>query len=644
MSAREDHSKKFTSDDGGNINGTYFEENGSDSVDGKVDNNLNLSTSRSSNAGLSVSPKTRGRASTNQTEVRRSSLLTGKLNKSVHSVNSIYDSAPFSRLASRTFVKNESENSKGTNEDLNFRPLTDLSGFHAHGSEIKNTLSTEYPYFRYNQFLDYLGVSSRKDPISFGDIRYECLMKYINSYRHNNDIKKVELSKDLQYYENLLGSVMQSMRNFIRIILREEYSPEKDFKNNDELVHLNGVKYIHFLMTLPSQVSLDDEKLNIYQKTTLQYKEILQNIGHCLRNLAKERIDGAMATHNFGYFFVQVARKVANDYSLLELYRIHIYDKLGNNSLIGTRSLQKLFEKYISRKKENSFNTVKVLNYNTHFSMFLSWWMAVRVPFVRLIEMSAYNEEIDLVNNIDSYHSHEVNAKKVSFEELDIKLRNDFFEFINITDYKAYRILATEKLTQIQNFYTKFVLSNENRGQNLASYGCKPVNYEYSSESLQRIPSESISLITSRDLKLQLTPSSYYVILREFYRILERDGILEIPMVVTDNLESVKNNSIFHLNCCKYGEIDLSGFFDCIPNFFEVVVVELQRIFGRENVKYNISALNEFDNLGKYLSKAEAYSNMEIAGVTPVKEIYENHSSLENEVNLLVNIFAHKRI
>lgn len=641
MWARGDHSKKVTPNSSGKKERAFSEENSFEVVNGKTDTKLNLLTSGSPNkTGSPVSPKSRDRTSTNQTEFRRSSLLTGKLNKSITDVNSVYDPGPFSRLASKNLL-NEAENFRSTS-DLNFRPLTDLSGLHAHVTEMQDTLSTEYPYFRYNMFLDYLGVSSRKDPVSFGDIRYECLMKYIYSCRHDKDFKKVELCKDLQYYENLLRSLMRSIRNFIRVILRERSFPEKGFKNNDELVHLNGVKYIHFLMTLPSQVSMDDEKLSICQKTTLQYKETLQNIDHCLRSLAKEKTDGAMEMHNFGYFFVQVARKVANDYTLLELYRIHIYDKLGNNSLIGTRSLQKLFGKYNSRKKENISTTVKVLHYNTHFSMFLSWWMAVRVPFVRLIEMSAYNEEVELVTNFDSYRSHEMNAQKVSFEELDIKLRNNFFEFINIPDYEVYRSLAAERLTHIQSFMQNLSSSDKNSSENLASYGCKPVNYEYSSESLRRIPSESISLITSRDLKLQLTPSSYYVILREFYRILESDGILEIPMFVTDGLESVKNGSVFQLNCCKYGDIDLNEFFDCIPNFFQVVLDELQKIFGRENVKYNVTILNKFDNLGKYLANAEAFSNMEIAGIKPVKESYEKNSPFENEVNLLVNIFAHK--
>lgn len=500
-------------------------------------------------------------------------------------------------------------------ESINFKPIIDLSVLNSYDKLKENLYIPTFQVLKYHNFLNILSDHHRNDPVSFANVRHHSLVNFITSYRLNQHIKNgFDTRKhDLRFYESLLGYELLCCRTIFRELIRLETSKNDDtttIMNCEELVQLNLSNYARFVLGLPDELPVPFEQLDDFQKTHFRYKDLFKKIGHGLYLLNKEVAgDEVSAFKDSGEYVLQAMRKVSYEYILLEKYLIHILTKLGNNSLIESRNLKYLFDTYIDRMANETNESVKVLHYNTYYSSQYAWYLSITVPFVRVFEMNIHSENPKLVNNFDAYQKKVMETEKTAFTELDTEIHDTYFKHLGLTDYSKYRGLNPKKLVEL----AKRIDNSQNANKDSSSFTHKPKNFEYYTSPLYTVESETFSLIQSRDLPLELTPDNYATILREFHRILQEDGILEIPVIQLsrDSIAGEFNESDFP-KCEGFMNVDLTKKFKIIPDFVKTVLCELNAIFGNGNVKYTQATLNCIGEINNYVGKHVCFQLFEM--------------------------------
>jgi len=539
-----------------------------------------------------------------------------------------------SRILDNSDLQRNSSHSRGVSEDnrnrkkieaIDFKPIIDLSIVNSYKTMEEHMFFPTFQVLKYRNFLSILSDHHQNDPISFASVRNHSLVNFIASYKGGKQVaENVDLKqKDVRFYETLLGTELLRSRTIFRELIRRDSAKLKNKSkiiNCEELAQLNLSNYVRFVLNLPDEIPVPVEQLDTIQRTHYKYKELFKQIGHVLY-LKNKEVGGDENPDASNAYILQTIRKVSYEYILLEKYLLHIFTKLGDNSLIQSRNLSVLFEKFNNKMQSKDSESIKVLHYNAYFSSQYSWYLSITAPFLRVVEMNSYSENFELVNNFDNYYKNINSVEKVSFKNLDSDLYEVYFKNLGLNDYSKYRSLTPEKLVAIQRSIDKIAQKLNScktleSDDNISNCSHKPMNFEYYTESLATIESETFHLIQSRDLPLQLTPTNYSVVLTEFHRILQKDGVLEIPYIqltrnkITENFQQMhdfsKDEGFMNLNLLEH--------FNMIPDFLKTILTELSYIFGKGNVKYHVSLLNSIGELNCFLAKHICFQLFEMFG------------------------------
>lgn len=522
----------------------------------------------------------------------------------------------------RNIIEN---NNKKKIDAIDFKPIIDLSIVNSYETMKEHMYFPTFQVLKYRNFLNILRDHHQNDPISFASVRNHSLINFIASYKVGQRIPENVYIKqhDLRFYETLLGTELLRSRTIFRQLIRRDSAKIKNKSmiiNCEELVQLNLSNYVRFVFNMPDEIPVPLEQLDSIQRTHYKYKELFKKIGHVLYLMNRE-VGGDENPESGKTYILQTIRKVSYEYILLEKYLFHIFSKLGDNSLIHSRNLKVLFDKFNNRMQSNNNESIKVLHYNAYFSSQYSWYLSITAPFIRVFEMNSYSEDFELVNNHGNYYRNLNDTKKISFKDLDVDLYDKYFKKLGLDDYLKYRSLTPEKLVALHESIDKSSqkLNNSKKietDDGLSSTSHKPMNFEYYTESLATISSETFHLIQSRDLALQLTPKNYSVILTEFYRILQKDGVLEVPFIQLSRnkiMESFLQQHDFSKDE-GFMNLNLLEHFNMIPDFLQAILKELSNIFGEGNVKYHVSLLNSIGELNCFLAKHICFQLFEMFG------------------------------
>ncbi|CUM50855.1 uncharacterized protein AC631_05613 [Debaryomyces fabryi] len=540
-------------------------------------------------------------------------------------ISRILDNSDLQRYSSHSRSVSADNGNKKKIDAIDFKPIIDLSIVNSYEKMKEHMVFPTFHVLKYRNFLSILSDHHQNDPISFASVRNHSLINFIASYKggkqepENLDDKQ----NDVTYYETLLGTELLRSRSIFRELIRRDSAKienKSKIINCEELLQLNLSNYVRFVLDLPDEIPVPLEQLDSIQRTHYKYKELFKKIGHVLY-LKNKEVGGDENPDSGNAYILQTIREVSYEYILLEKYLLHIFTKLGDNSLIQSRNLNVLFDKFNNKMQMKDSESIKVLHYNAYFSSQYSWYLSITAPFLRVVEMNSYSENFELVNNYDNYYKNFNDVKKVSFKNLDSDLYETYFKNLGLNDYLKYRLMTPEKLVALQKSIDTIAQKLKSykkleSDDNISNCSHKPMNFEYYTESLATISSETFHLIQSRDLPLQLTLNNYSVILKEFHRILQKDGILEIPFIqltrnkVKETFQQMhdfsKDEGFMNLNLLEQ--------FNMIPDFLKTILAELSRIFGKGNVKYHVSLLNSIGELNCFLVKHICFQLFEMFG------------------------------
>ncbi|CUM65717.1 uncharacterized protein PRCAT00003365001 [Priceomyces carsonii] len=505
-----------------------------------------------------------------------------------------------------------------------FNLIIDLSVINSSQGIKENFYSPAFQLFRYNSFLELLNEHHRDDPINFATLRLQSLFKFILRHRSCKDLSISGQTYDVSYYEGILAHQLTCVRRFLRNLIRMQTEDRQKLavKNCEELIMINFTNYVRYLVNLPDSLEVVLDELDNIIRTHYHFKHVFKVIGNALYTLKKVDTGEAISSNFKESLTLQSVTKVSYEYILLEMYLIHILAKLNNNSIIGSRIAKHLFEVYVERKKAENDDLVKVLFFNSSFSTQYSWFLALTIPFVRLIETDIYNEDKNLINAPDAYDEAEKDAEKDTFFKLDRELAKNYFSFLGFKDYELYKNSTPKELVQllrnverrspVVEGVAKKRLPNPNA---TVSYG--PRNFEHYSKSLMHLPSESFDLVHSRDIALNVTPRSYSIVLKQFYRILRVGGILEFPLFLLgeDAITKIQDmNSSYFPKRAKFMDLDLAEVFDLVPDIPQAFLRELSTLFGEENVRYGMVLLSSVNDMNSFLETQICFRLFEMLG------------------------------
>lgn len=532
-----------------------------------------------------------------------------------------------------------------------FKPIIDITVLNTLESLKQALLMPSFQVFRYNNFLDILRDYHSSDPVNFASVRHQSMRKFIVRNRlksHCESKLQPEMAlttdsstiKDVQFYEGILAHELLRLRCFLRKLIRAE-SSKRNFGilHNEEFLQLNFSNYVRFLIDLP-----DIEDKSILTELELEnysYKDLFNKIGDelCLiKNTEDGEVDTDIDEHKKvlikNNLLLQAITKVSYEYILFEKYHIQILSKLHNNSLIGREVLEDLFNKHKHHIKTNNLELPKILLFNSYYSAQYAWFLSTMIPFVRVFESSIYQENNKLINDAELYLDIEARTIKTSFAKSDQELFDTFSSKLYINDFEQYQSLTPDHLVKIHklldNQSPKYKKVNRHETPDPCStYSHKPMNFEHYGNSLSTIGSNTFDLVQSRDLALQVSPSNYNTVLSEFHRILKPGGYLELPTLqvgsefIQEHIEKVlgKPGADFqHPVMSKAGgasrveDLDLHMVSEVVPNFPQVLLAELNTIFGIGNVKYSISILDSQNEINGFLFKHIRFLYLEIRG------------------------------
>lgn len=558
--------------------------------------------------------------SSSQTSSSNSAKDKGKLNTHASTQNSASESIVESDRSSKIFKPSYS---MAQNDQLpEFNTLRDLSIMNSISRMNDHLLTPSFQFFRYNNFLDILTAQHNNDPINFAYIRLNSIAKFIARHGKFTEVSTEEVlqSNDVREFEGLLAYNLIKLRTFLRNLIKihsTKDSSRTEIFSCEELVQVNFTNYIRYILNLPQKVlTTPSEQLDEIQAMHQQFKILFFQMSKALHHFKKEDSgDDVTNTTNSFAFLLQIITKVSYDFILLEKYHINILTKLSNNSLIDSRLVQKLYKIYVDSMggKENKV-LPKVLVYNSFFSAQYSWYMAVTIPFLRVIEMNVFNEDARYIGNLEAYRSAEQNSTKTSFEKLDEALFKHYYSKFSFESYSQFRNTSDEQFVTIQrSLDDNNSISSDSSNSSSAH---KPPNFSFYAEPLTTIPCNTFDVIHSRDLLFQLTNTNYKTILSEFHRVLKTGGILEVPIILLGT-ETIKGGQVVGLpRFTNTSGLNLGQYYDMIPNFAEVLFSTIIEIFGEGNVKFSVVLLNSSNEITDFLANDIGLHIAEMLGKT----------------------------
>ncbi|KAK6200284.1 uncharacterized protein RJT21DRAFT_42184 [Scheffersomyces amazonensis] len=545
-----------------------------------------------------------------------------------------------------------------------FKTLLDLSQLNTIEAMKPIIITPAYHIFRYNNFLEMLSEHHSNDAINFGSVRNHLILKFINRHKNSKDLLKQYESVqhyDIRFYESILAYELAGARKFVRELLLEDSElANRPMQNHEELVHVNFSNYVRYLLYLPPVYNRNN--LSETEQAHYRYKDLFNKIADALFVLKREESgdisndEDDSSTVKYGLLLQSIA-KISYEFVLLEKYHINILTKLTNNFIINARSVTSLFDKYKAKMSENDPESVKVLLYNTYFSIQYAWYLSITLPFVRVFESHSYVENAKLMSELELYKEVEPKTIKKNFEPSDSELYTYYFQklgFENFQDFKSHTPKRLIRLLKnIDNHSPKYSkIRRHEIPDPSGAYSHKPMNFEFYSDSLLTIPDETFDFIQSRDLCLQLTPLNFKTILREFYRIMKPGGVLEAP-VLQYGSESIRNFTNQPKNSSrrwKFMDLDVQDYLDVIPNYLEVLLHELNYLFGKGSVKFGIVVLNNKNDLNSFwlthvgMQLYEMFGKMDEYCVTFKDHDETISSSMKDNVFFHVNITCTKRL
>ncbi|KAF7584419.1 hypothetical protein FOB63_000491 [Clavispora lusitaniae] len=470
-----------------------------------------------------------------------------------------------------------------------FQLITDLSILNDDVIAKKNFFNPSILDKRFHNYLNWLSEYQSSDPLNFAAVRAESMMKLIK--RHGtNYFQKASGDgsnhiEDTRYYEGLLAYEAMQCRSFIKDLLyldSKKNSHKEPLIFNETLIQLNFANYVWYLLRLPN-ISLNDSKqLDEIISKHYHFKAAFGEVKDALYNLNMESYSGDILNSTAGAnLLLQSVTKVANEFMILENYLIHILNKFGGNSLIEHRVTKHLFSLFDLNLKLENTESLKVLHYNMFLSDHYSWNLAINIPFVRVFEMNVHNELKDSVNDMSAYQEQlKSSNKKTTFSNRDKQLFDDYFKNLDLQDYEQYRSMSGKDFVELQKSASARIhkFSSMLDDATIKNHH-KPPNFEYYSESLSTIASDTFHVIHCRDAYFQLTQTNYKVVLSEFHRLLKRGGILELPLFIPgeSQIDNLREDTLMGV------ELEAPK---PIPNFIFTICDELYLLFGAKNVKY----------------------------------------------------------
>ncbi|KAI5949406.1 hypothetical protein KGF54_005641 [Candida jiufengensis] len=547
---------------------------------------------------------------------------------------------------------------------LPFQPLLDLSVFNSPEEMQKVLLTPAYQVFRYNSFLSVVGSYHSSDALSFAKVRNHSLFRFIIRQQRakkliaKNGFNNPANFHDLSSTENILAYYLYAKtRTFLRTLIKES-SKNQQLYNHEELVQCNFVNYVRYLINLPELSDTSD--LNDIEQKHYEFKSVFGTIANALYSLKKDETTGVVSTETTRAIKIKLLleciTKVSYEYILLEKYRFDMFMKFHNNHLIDKRPLVQLFNTYKDHIKSHNKESPKVLLYNSANSVQYGWYLAITVPFVRFIESHIYTEDNSILQDYDRYRKLEESQIKTNFTKSDIELFDEFFSKLNLSTYQEFNAMSMDSLVKlnklIENQSSKFVHINRREipdPSNAFTY--KPMNFEYYNKSLSTISTNTFNLIQCQDLPFQVKKENYKTILREFCRTLKPGGSficnsIHFGSKTTEEFQLQFRDGKFP-TAWNYIDFSLLKYFEAIPNFVEVILLELNEIFGKGNVKFSISLLSSTTEVNKFLIKFGGMKLFELVGkFDEYCEFFKDgenlHSSNDASIHFGVHIEAKK--
>lgn len=519
-------------------------------------------------------------------------------------------------------------------------PITTLSFLNDPAKLGIHLTAPFYQILRYSLFLDIAAHHLRNDPVNFANIRLQSIINFLVRHKSSNAIKSQSdpPRANIRIYEGILASELMQCRTFVRklitlgyerdrttmnlesfhgsstLFLDIDYSDDEisslkvqNFVQQEELIQLNFTNLIRYIINLPVDApTTTAEEAMLYN----QLKHLFNKINDIIYDLRKDEY-GSTESGNVDtdkeFTLVQAITKVSYDFILLEMYLIHILTKFNNNSIIEEFVSKELFEVY------QKGVVPKVLFFNQQFSSQYSWYFAITFPFIRLFELSIYNEKY-----FDECAWNEAQSTS-----------NELASYYNLVSFKNFAEYNKKTTKEIVDMIRSLTSSNVH----------KPLNFLHYSSNLLLIPDDSLNLVQSRDLLYQLNFTNYKFVLGQFHRILVKGGFLEIPITIL-NSGNKPNNFL---------GVDFLEYFDIIPDFVTVILRELAQLFGKESVKQSIVILNPknevsqyiishlglhlFEKIGKLNEYCEYFNN---------DEIHEHTAKFGKDVHYYIHLRARK--
>ncbi|EGV64038.1 hypothetical protein CANTEDRAFT_104803 [Yamadazyma tenuis ATCC 10573] len=504
-----------------------------------------------------------------------------------------------------------------------FSTIKDLRFLESPGKMQENLYSPSFQVFRFSNFLDILNAQHNNDPINFANIRHNGISKFIlrHSEYSNKSIDDDWKPHDMRDFEAPLAYSLIKMRSFLRILIRSQSGKDgkgAELFSCEELVQLNFTNYLRFLLNLPQKFTSTptnqlDETSAMHQSFKIMFTRIIK----ALLTFRKEETGDVMSnTTTATSLLLQLITKVSYEFILLEKYHINIITKLGNNSLLDSRVVERLFRQYHKGLSQppSRRNLPKVLVYNSYFSAQYSWYMCVTIPFLTVVEMAVFNEDQELISDPERYRQQEKNTVKTSFEKSDAMLYASYFKDIKFKNYQKFRSTSDEQFVSIQRANH----DNSSVSESLISSSQhKPKNFNFNCESLATIPNATFDVVQSRDLLFQLTNSNYRTIISELHRVLKIGGTLEVPIILsgTDTI-SPDTTTVGFPKFTNATGLNLSKYYDMIPDFAEVLLKIILEVFGEGNVRMATALLNTTSEMSDFLVKDIGLHIAEMVGET----------------------------
>ncbi|KAI5965108.1 hypothetical protein KGF57_000901 [Candida theae] len=539
-----------------------------------------------------------------------------------------------------------------------FHVITDLSVCNSFDTIKENFLSPQYQLFRYKNFQSLMSEYHSSDAIHFAKIRNQSLLKFIVRHKRARAVVDERGYFDQKNYRDLDSTecilayfLFDEMRSDMRMFIKAA-SKNHPLANHEELIQANYVNYVRYLIQLPEVSNVDILSEDV--KRHYENKQVFDIIGNSLYSLKHDVSSDVSNESNRAIkarLLLECVIKVSYEYFLLEKYRFDMISKYHANHLVPKRHLENLFGIYRTNVTLRNKECPKVLLFNAINSAQYGWYHATTAPFVRFVETSVYEEDMGVLQDYNVYQKLEQASIKTDFAQSDNELYNSSVSKLNLSSYQEYNSKSMDSLVAL----TKEPDNNTNEGKISHPEGAaefattvnhKPRNFEYYNHSLATIPSNSFNLIQTGDLPYQVKRENYKTILREFHRILKPGGSF-----ISDSIHfGSKSTHVFlheHVKgnfprAWNYIDFSVSQHFEVIPNFVETILIELNSIFGKGNVRFGITLLSSSSEVNYFLAKFGGLKLFEMIGkLGEYCDYFDDDETVRSQNELSVHFQVH---